>query len=237
MNAVTEEQQLWTSHREGKDRGAHQQLFFRYAPWARAVARDVYRRMRIPQMDWNDYAQNATIGLLEAMGRYDENRGIEFMAYAKPRVRGAVFNGLRSYLSEANRSGGRVERINDRLDSFEASSSDDPLSQLISTVSGMGLGLLLDSSASEDFFGAGSDASALVERHQMDTMLESAMVQLPEREKLVLTLHYFQHMPFVDIAALLGVTKGRVSQIHKAAIEKSRAHLRGDGLMDLDSYT
>ncbi|MGH8106059.1 MAG: sigma-70 family RNA polymerase sigma factor [Arenimonas sp.] len=237
MNAVTEEQQLWISHRGGKDRGAHQQLFFRYAPWARAVARDVYRRMRIPQMDWNDYAQNATIGLLEAMSRYDENRGIEFMAYAKPRVRGAVFNGLRSYLSEAHRREGQAERINDRLDSFEGSSSDDPLSQLISTVSGMGLGLLLDSSASADFFGAGSDASSMVERHQMDALLANAMSNLPEREKLVLTLHYFQHMPFVDIAALLGVTKGRISQIHKAAIEKSRAHLRGDGLTELESYT
>ncbi len=234
MNTVSEEQQLWLSHRTGRDPLAHQQLFFRYAPWSRAVARDVYRRIRIPQMDWNDYAQNATIGLLEAISRYDENRGIEFMAYAKPRVRGAVFNGLRTYLSETSRREGQAERINDRLDSFDISASEDPLSQLISSVAGMGLGLLLDSSASVDFFGADSDASSLVERHQMDALLESAMVQLPEREKLVLTLHYFQHMPFVDIAALLGVTKGRVSQIHKTAIEKSRRQLRGSGLISQD---
>ncbi len=230
MNAVSEEQQLWLCHRTGRDPTAHQQLFFRYAPWSRAVARDVYRRIRIPQMDWNDYAQNATIGLLEAMSRYDENRGIEFMAYAKSRVRGAVFNGLRTYLSEASRREGQATRINDRMDSFGVSSTEDPLTQLISTVAGMGLGLLLDSSASIDFFGTQTDASALAEKHQLDVLLETAMNQLPERERLVLTLHYFQHMPFVDIAALLGVTKGRVSQIHKAAIEKSRALLRGDGV-------
>lgn len=234
MNAVSEEQQLWLSQRTGRDPNAHQQLFFRYAPWSRAVARDVYRRIRIPQMDWNDYAQNATIGLLEAMSRYDENRGIEFMAYAKPRVRGAVFNGLRSYLSEASRREGQVTRIKDRLDSFDASPTDDPLAQLISSVAGMGIGLLLDSSASADFFGANSDASELTEKHQMDVLLKTAMGQLPERERLVLTLHYYQHMPFVDIAALLGVTKGRVSQIHKSAIEKSRASLRGDGLTSQD---
>ena len=165
MNVVSEEQQLWLSHRTGRDPTAHQQLFFRYAPWSRAVARDVYRRIRISQMDWNDYAQNATIGLLEAMSRYDENRGIEFMAYAKPRVRGAVFNGLRTYLSEASRREGQTVRLNDRMDSFDASASDDPFSQLISTVTGMGLGLLLDSRAAVDFFGTNSDASSFAERN------------------------------------------------------------------------
>lgn len=230
MNVVSEEHQLWLSHRIGRDPGTHQQLFFRYAPWSRAVARDVYRRIRIPQMDWNDYAQNATIGLLEAMNRYDENRGIEFMAYAKPRVRGAVFNGLRTYLSEASRSENQTTRVNDRMDSLNAWPAEDPLAQLVSSVAGMGLGLLLDSSAAADFFGAHSDASALTEKHQMDVLLETAVTQLPEREKLVLTLHYYQHMSFVDIAALLGVTKGRVSQIHKAAIERSRTRLRADGI-------
>lgn len=230
MNAVSEEQLLWLSHRTGRDPLAHQQLFFRYAPWSRAVARDVYRRIRIPQMDWNDYAQNATIGLLEAMSRYDENRGIEFMAYAKPRVRGAVFNGLRTYLSEASRREAHATRIYDRMDSFNVVPTDDPLAHLISTVAGLGLGLLLDSSASIDFFGPQSDASAVAEKHQTDMLLETAINLLPEREKLVLSLHYYQHMPFVDIAALLGVTKGRVSQIHKSAIEKSRTLLRGDDI-------
>jgi RNA polymerase sigma factor FliA len=235
MTVVSEEQLLWQSHRTGRDPLAHQQLFFRYAPWSRVVARDVYRRIRIPQMDWNDYAQNATIGLLEAMSRFDENRGMEFMAYAKPRVRGAVFNGLRTYLSEASKREHHASRLTDRMDSFDASSSpDDPLRQLISSVAGMGFGLLLDSSASKDFFGAALDASALAEQHQLDVLLEGALVQLPEREKLVLTLHYFQHMSFVDIAALLGVTKGRVSQMHRAAIEKSRSQLRGDGITPQD---
>lgn len=233
MNAITEEQQLWLSHRSGRDPLAHQKLFFRYAPWSRAVARDVYRRIRIPQMDWNDYAQNATIGLLEAMSRYDENRGVEFMAYAKPRVRGAVFNALRTYLSEAQHSDGRTSWLHDRMDSLEDTSFDDPISQLISTVAGMGLGLILDSSASSDFFGPQSDASAQAEKHQLDVLLETAMNQLHEREKRVLTLHYYHHMPFVDIANLLGVTKGRISQIHKSAIERSKKLLSASAVNDV----
>lgn len=233
MTVVSEEQELWLSLRTGRDRSAHQQLFFRYAPWSRAVARDVYRRIRIAQMDWNDYAQNATIGLLEAMSRYDENRGVEFMAYAKPRVRGAVFNGLRSYLSEAGRRKDLPSHLIDRMDSFDASSLDDPLGQLISSVAGMGMGLLLDSIASKDLCIAESDASTLAEQHQMDVLLESTIVQLPERERLILTLHYYQYMSFVDIATLLGVTKGRISQIHKSAIERSKGILTNGPRSDI----
>lgn len=233
MNAVSEEQQLWLSHRTGRDPLAHQQLFFRYAPWSRAVARDVYRRIRIPQMDWNDYAQNATIGLLEAMGRYDENRGIEFMAYAKPRVRGAVFNGLRSFLYEAPHRVVLAERLFQRLDTLGNLSEGDSLDNMISAVTSLGIGLLIESSSFIDFLKDDSDVSLAVEKDQVEKILESAIERLPEREKTVLKLHYQEYLPFVEIASLLGLTKGRVSQIHKSAIEKCRALLKLEPKDDL----
>jgi RNA polymerase sigma factor for flagellar operon FliA len=225
MTVASEEKQLWLDHRTGRDQSAHQQLFFRYVPWSRAVAREVYRRIRIPQMDWNDYAQNATIGLLEAMSRYDENRGIDFMAYAKPRVRGAVFNGLRTFLSDAPHRDVAAERLYERLETFNISSEGDSLDNMISAVSGLGLGLLIESSFSINSIKGDSDASLLVEKHQMDRLLAGVVERLPEREKMVLRLHYQQFLPFVEIASLLGLTKGRVSQIHKSAIEKCRAML------------
>ena len=59
-SATTEERRLWEAYRADGNADAQQWLVFRYVPWARAVARDVYRRARVPQMDWADYAQNAT---------------------------------------------------------------------------------------------------------------------------------------------------------------------------------
>jgi RNA polymerase sigma factor for flagellar operon FliA len=225
MSETMDEQALWASYRSGSDLGAHQQLFFRYVPWARTVARDVYRRVRVPQMEWGDYAHNATVGLLEALSRFDVARGIDFIAYAKPRVRGAVFNGLRSYLSES----GQRENNNhwrDRMESFDAPEFDDPLSQMISTVASLGLGFLLDSSAAAEMSNSNADASAMAERHQMDMELDGALAALPEKERQVLTLHYYQHMPFVEIAQLFGLSKGRISQIHKSAIEKIRQRIQ-----------
>ena len=229
MAAIGDERETWERYRPGNDSNAHQELFFRYLPWARAVAREVYRRVRIPLVEWADYANNATVGLLEAMTRFDPSRGIDFMGYAKARVRGAVFNGLRVYLQESSRRDTSA-RMQDRVDSFEGGGDDDVLGQMISTVAGLGLGFLLDSASAIDAMNSDVDPSINAERHQMDRLLEESLRALPERELLVMTLHYRQHVPFVDIANLLGVTKGRVSQIHKAAVDRMRAYVHAPGV-------
>ena len=225
MDPAPEESLLWETYRLGGDIGAQRLLFLRYVPWARGIARDVYRRVRVPQMDWGDYAQNATVGLLEAMGRFDPGRGIAFMAYAKPRVRGAVFNGLRSFLADS-RTHHDNNRWRDRIASFDDADPEDHLGQMISSVTGLALGLLLESDATVALFQPEGDASTAAERQETDVLLAGSVAKLPEKERLVVTLHYYQHMAFVDISELLGVTKGRISQIHKAALERIRAQLR-----------
>jgi len=225
MNRVADEEQLWARYRSGSDADSHQQLFFHYVPWARAVARDVYRRVRIPQLEWADYAQNATVGLLQAMSRFDAGRGIDFAAYAKHRVRGAVFNGIRSFLAES-RTHNENNRWHERAASFDDPAAEDQLGQMISSVTGLGLGFLLDATATAELLTSRPDASTMAESEQMDVLLAGSVAMLPEKEKLVLTLHYYEHMPFTDIAELLGLTKGRISQLHKAALERIRTQLR-----------
>ena len=220
-----EEQALWLRYRPGNCRASQDALFFRYAPWAKSVARAVYRRIRVSQVEWADYAHNATLGLLEAMSRFDPQRGIDFPVYAKARVRGAVFNGLRSFLADYMRRENSV-RMMDRMESLDGGSDEDVLGQIVSSVAGLGLGFLLDSAAAQSAFQTDQDPSNVAERHQMDRLLEIGMDSLEGRERLVMELHYQQYVPFVEIAELLGVTKGRVSQIHRAAIERIRGLVR-----------
>jgi len=221
-----EEQALWLRYRPGECREAQQALFFRYSPWAKSVARAVYRRLRLPQMEWADYAHNATIGLLEAMGRFDPSRGIDFPGYAKPRVRGSVFNGLRSFLADYTRRESSA-RMMERYESFDApDDEDDVLAQVVSTVTGLGIGFLLDSASVQSAFQADQNPSDVAERHQMDRLLAEGLESLEGQEKRGMDLHYQQNVPFVDIAALMGVSKGRISQIHRSAVERIRARVR-----------
>lgn len=224
MEGTEDEEALWRRLRDRNDREAHQALFAKYSLWARSVAREVFRRVRIVQLDWGDYSQNAAIGLLEAMGRYDPTRNIDFIAYAKPRVRGAVFNGLRAYLAENTRNATRDERLGARYDSLHGRDDEDPLDQFVSIISGLAIGHLMDSLGESEVIEHTQHVELQIDAQRVGLRLRAAIRSLPEREQLVVELHYLQHVPFVQIAEMMGVTKGRVSQIHKAAMERLRSY-------------
>lgn len=219
------EKELWDRWVGQRERGARETLIQMHIPWARLVARDVYLKARIRGAEWADYVQNATVGLLEAIDRYELGRGVDFRTYARHRVRGSVFNGLRHLASAAHDCRSRMV-LAERSSSL-ASDDPDPLEAFAAWTVGMGIGHLLEAASLDDEHDEverGPYATAV--RDQLTEALKCALEKLPGRERMVLTLHYFQHVPFVDIASQMQLTKGRISQIHRHAIESMRACLQ-----------
>ncbi|MGN6313895.1 MAG: sigma-70 family RNA polymerase sigma factor [Rhodanobacteraceae bacterium] len=213
---------MWSRWVGERDKAARDALILLHAPWARLVARDIYLRVKPRDIEWGEFAQNATLGLIEATDRYDPARGVEFRVFARHRVRGAVFNGLRQ-LWEHSRPPVRISDV-DRAESLNE--EGDPLDSFASWAVGLGIGHLLDVAALSEPAPHPSSPYAELERDQMCVLLRRAIELLPERERTILTWHYFQHVPFIEIANHLEVTKGRVSQLHKQAIERLRVCLR-----------
>lgn len=213
------EQELWRRYREEGDIAARDFLFLRYSSWAKSVAASVARRVRLVGMEWTDHLQNAQVGLLEAMTRYDVRRGVDFMAYAKARVRGAVFNGMRVYSKEPAMAAGS-QTLRDRVQSLQADRNDDPLAGFIEAVVGLSLGHLLETGD-----GPGIQDPAETD-YGFTPILRDALLDLPVRQREVLIAHYLRHVPFQEIATNLGLTKGRISQIHKAGLLGLRQILR-----------
>lgn len=214
------ETELWQRYRRSSDIAARDHLFHLYMPWAAAVGRNVYRRVSVYSLDCNDFVQNAELGMLDAMTRYDPERGVDFRAFAKPRVRGAVFNGLRALLRER----GVVHddtRHAERLSHFHGN-DDDPFDGVVEAIIGLGIGYLLDHAAVD----RGDDAYAYVKRSQIDSRLTAAVSRLPERLRRIVVAHYFEHIPFTAIAEDMQLTKGRVSQLHHEALTRLRHALR-----------
>ena len=211
------ERELWRRHVQEGDADARDFLFLRYSPWARSVAAMVARRTGLRMMEWADHVQNAQIGLLEAMTRYDVSLGVDFMAYAKPRVRGAVFNGMRSFL-RADAADSRRRISVDRMESLHEQ-SEDKLAAFVDAVVGLGISLLLDNE-----LGSGDGPDADVDEYM--PMLRDALLNVPGRRREILIAHYIRQIPFQDIARELGVTKGRVSQLHKEGLIMLREVLR-----------
>ncbi|MEI7037456.1 sigma-70 family RNA polymerase sigma factor [Fulvimonas yonginensis] len=217
------ERELWHRWIGQRERMAREALIQMHASWARLVAKDVYLKVRIKDAEWGDYVQNATVGLIEAIDRYEPGRGVDFRTYARHRVRGAVFNGLRHLASQ---SFGCMDAMREERSASLSSDEADPLLSFVSWTVGLGIGHLLETASLHDDRQQGEDPYANASRDQVSALLHEAVKQLPEREKFVLTLHYFQHVPFVEIASELGLTKGRVSQIHRQAIQTLRVHIR-----------
>lgn len=222
MDAETD---LWERYRSAGDNAARDLLMLRYMPWATAIARSVHRRVRAYQVDRDDFVQNATIGLLEAMSRYDPARGIAFRYYAQPRIRGAVFNGLRAILGDRPATGPDQGRFEARLANFSEDVSNESFDGFVDTVVGLGIGYLLDEAVRSP---AADQAGALsyAQRVEMEASLLVAISALPDRLRLIVELHYFRYVPFQEVAKQMGVTKGRISQLHKNALMKLRDQLR-----------
>jgi RNA polymerase sigma factor for flagellar operon FliA len=211
------EQELWRRYRTDGDPVARDYLFLRYLPWAKSVAAAVARRLRWGVLDWSDHVQNANVGLLEAMTRFDPDRGVDFIGYAKPRVRGAVFNAVRAAYRGV-REVPVAASYSDRLESLGADSVDDELTAFVDTVVGLGLGAMLEMAEISS-----NDASPF--EHYAD-LLRDALIDLPDRQREILLKHYFMQVQFQEIAQAMSVTKGRVSQLHKAALGSLRQALR-----------
>jgi RNA polymerase sigma factor for flagellar operon FliA len=218
------EQYLWAAWTEEKSPSARAALINFYSPWARLVARDVYLRVAGLGEIWRDCSQNAMVGLMEAIDRYELGRSAKFETYARHRVRGAVFNGLRN-LHERARSQVPFDALAaERIESlFE--SGGDPLESFADVTGMLGLAALIEARSVPS--GNTTDpAFYALQVSERSEAVAALMDELPERDRSILTMHYYHHVPFIEIALNLGITKGRVSQLHKRALEFIRVGLK-----------
>lgn len=209
---------------------ARRRLFDRHRPLADAIALAQHARRPPAGHELGDVRQLAYEGLLQAISRYDPARAVPFSAFARPRIAGNIADGLTS-MSEAGAQysfARRAER--DRLRSLEAAprEGDDPVSALARLASLVALGLMIEDRGTFDpdtIAAPEPDAYQSLAWRDTQQRLSRAMAELGDREAYVLTQHYQNAVSFVQIAELLGVSKGRVSQIHRAALDRLRAIL------------
>lgn len=220
------EAELWNLLRHGRDSHARAQLFSRHALWARGIALGVHRRLWGYAVERSDCIQNATVGLLDAMDRYDPARGVEFRAYASSRVRGAVFNGLRAQIG-SHPAGAPVLRLCERMGHLSGSNDMEPVDDLIDTVVGLGLGLMLESA--HEALVDECDGFMHAQASQLNTRLLASVHGLSGRHRELVEAHYFNYVPFCEIARQWGVSRGRVSQLHKEALSRLRARVHAHG--------
>jgi RNA polymerase sigma factor for flagellar operon FliA len=207
---------------------------------ARRIAAALYANRHVATHAFEDFHQFALLGLVEAAQRFDASLGVPFEAYAAPRVRGAVLNGVRSLTEQQEQIALRARLARQRTESLRAgrdaeplaSEPDDLFADLVTQTVGLAIGhLLQDSGMYCDGEGAAPEAGyQRFELRQLSQRVIQCLQLLPEREGRLLRGHYLNGEPLETIAAQFAVTKGRVSQLHRQAIERLRVLCAEHGL-------
>jgi RNA polymerase sigma factor FliA len=227
--AADDEAGWWRRWRERGDADARAAIIDKHVPYARVVAAAYYRRRFHDEIPFDDYLQSARLALLECVDRFDPAMGTSFRTYAARRMHGAILDSVDSYSEKQRQIAAtralRAERAESLCHAGD-NGSDDLFRRLADVSVGLALSIMLDGTAM-----AASDATACPhaespyqrrELQQLRQQIQQLVEALPEAEKRVVKHHYLQSIPFDAIAKSMNLTKGRISQIHRAALQRLR---------------
>jgi len=245
-------QALWVDFARTRDKGIRDRLILTYAPLVKYVAGRLGSGLPA-HVDEGDLVSYGLLGLIGAIERYDPSRDIKFETYAIARIKGAIIDELRaldwvprsvrSRAREIERAIGELEaktglaptdeqiaaKIGISVDELEESLADISRSSIAAldelwSVSGEGDQISLMDTLEDE---SGPKPEAALDQTEMREALADAIARLPEREKLVVTLYYYEELTLREIGEVLGVTESRISQLHTKAILRLKARLAG----------
>ena len=231
---------------EGPERD---RLLLEHLPSVRYIAHRIHERL--PQhVELDDLISSGIVGLIDAFNKFDHTKQVQFKSYAQFRIRGAILDSLRVLdwsPRELRRKGRAVqEAIQTMTCNLRRTPTETEIARelnlgiheyqlLLGQLKGLEIGSLNvehndDSGEDQLAYIAGSPEDDPLFRclqGEMRQLLVDAIEELPEKERMVLTLYYYEELTMKEIGLTLGVVESRVSQIHSAAVVRLRSSLHG----------
>jgi len=242
---------LWRRYKGSGDVHARERLVIAYSPLVKYVAGRMASGLPA-HVEEADLISYGLVGLINAIERFEVEREIKFETYAITRIKGSIIDELRSldWVPRSVRARAReIERANAKLehqlqraptdeemaaelkmgvDEFQdalvqiSNSTIAALDELWSVSDSSGDAVsLLDTLTDE----SAPDPAAVMDQTDLKDRVADAIARLPEREKLVVALYYYENLTLREIGEVLGVTESRVSQLHTKAVLRLRGRL------------
>jgi RNA polymerase sigma factor for flagellar operon FliA len=240
---IVEEIEITTENRE--------EVIKRYSPMIKYVANRIAMRLP-PHIEVDDLISVGVLGLMDAISKYDSSRGAKFKTYAEFRVRGAILDELRaldwvprSIRQKASAVEKVVRSLESKLrrlpeDEEVAKEMDMSLDQFYRTIdetksvpvfSLEDLGIAKESGEQQSLLDclagkADADPQTQIRLIELKEIIAKAIDTLPEKERLMVSLYYYEELTMKEIGAVLDITESRVSQIHSKAVLHLRTKLK-----------
>jgi RNA polymerase sigma factor for flagellar operon FliA len=244
------EEELWSHYKTSKDPAVRDAFIRQYAPLVKYVAGKVAASMP-NTVEFEDLVGFGVFGLLDAIEKFDPDKNVKFKTYAVTRIRGAIFDELRSIDWVPRSVRQKTKEIEDAVVGLEAKfgrpATDQEIAGALGVTEEEFLKTMLKISSTSvlslnDVWYSGDDADKIsigesiesptsmnpdstVEREEVKRVIVQSIQELPEKEKKVLVLYYYEDLTLKEIGQVLEVTESRVSQLHTKAILRLRAKL------------
>ena len=237
---------IWKAYSISRSRELKERLIIEYSPLVKFVAGRLL--MHIGQhVEYDDLIGYGVFGLIDAIDKFDLEKGVKFETYASLRIRGAIIDNIRKmdWVPRALRQ--RHKQLDQAYTQLEESLGREPTDQELadklalpldeaqemirkSSVAGLvSLDDYLDQNYETEFSGLTSQPHETPENHaekmERQRMLAEAINKLSEKERLVISLYYFEDLTLKEISSIMKVSESRVSQIHSKAVLKLQSRL------------
>ena len=243
LKQVVEEIEITAENRE--------EVIIRYSPMIKYVANRIAMRLP-PHIEVDDLISVGVLGLMDAISKYDSSRGAKFKTYAEFRVRGAILDELRAMDWVPRSIRQKASSVDKVVQSLQVKLSRSPEDEEVAKEMGISLeqfhttlnetksipvfslddlGIAKDSGEQQSLLDclagkADADPQTQIRLTELKEIIAKAIDTLPEKERLMVSLYYYEELTMKEIGAVLEITESRVSQIHSKAVYRLRTKLK-----------
>ena len=240
---AVEEIEITTENRE--------EVIKRYSPMIKYVANRIAMRLP-PHIEVDDLISVGVLGLMDAISKYDSSRGAKFKTYAEFRVRGAILDELRAMDWVPRSIRQKASNVDKVVQTLQAKLSRSPEDEEVAEEMGISLdqfhdtlnetksipifsledlGIAKESGEQQSLLDclagkADADPQTQIRLIELKEIIAKAIDALPEKERLMVSLYYYEELTMKEIGAVLEITESRVSQIHSKAVYRLRTKLK-----------
>lgn len=228
---------------------SHEQIVKEYIPLVKYIASRVIIG-KTKYVEFDDLIGYGMVGLMDAIHKYDETKGMKFSTYASIRIKGAMIDELRKNSPISKGAMDKLNRYNSAIDQFQKKNFKEPnikqianemgitikeVSQIENYINYISVVSLEDLIFSDDddmpLIGAVVDSKSpcpekILEKDELIEYLGKALELLKEKDKTVLSLYYYERLTLKEIGQILNVSESRVCQLHSRAIVNLRKMLK-----------
>ncbi len=236
---------LWRSYAKEKKPQVKSELLLHYIDLVRSI---VLRMMPVYHgyNEFDDLVSCGVLGLMDAIDKYDIEQGVRFSTYAAVRIRGEIIDHMRKSDWAPSSLRRKISSVNSAFEELEVQLARAPSEEEVAAKLGIRPGEVFDVLEKSYMFNlvhfedmltetwtsipGSSDSDenpeTFVENREVRVVLADVIQALPEKERMVISMYYFNEMTLKEIAAVLGVSESRVSQIHSKVLLKLRGKLK-----------